>query len=88
MEVKLSKPVLVAPVRLHIHPLCLYCCVQGEHDTFLGDVAASYPCQPVSPQANILWAIGNSSQARLAQSQWKAVLSAALWIKEEHWSAS
>lgn len=43
VKVKLSKAVLVAPVRLHIHPLCLYCCVQGEHDTFLGDVAASYP---------------------------------------------
>lgn len=43
MEVKLSKPVLVAPVKLHIHPLCLYCCVQGEHDTFIGDEDASYP---------------------------------------------
>lgn len=43
VEVKFSKPVLVAPVGMHNHPLCLYCCVQGEHDTFLRDVAASYP---------------------------------------------
>lgn len=63
MEVKLSKPVLVAPVRLHIHLLCLYCCIQGEHDTFLGDVAASYPLSGCVSTGKISWAIGKSSQA-------------------------
>lgn len=95
MEVNLSKPVLVAPVRLRIHPLCLCCCVQGEHDTFLRDVAASYPLSACVSTGKHL--VGHRKEF-LGQAYPKPVegcalsmvvcTSAALWIKEEHLSTS
>lgn len=89
---------LVAPVRLHIHPLCLYCCVQGEHDTFLGDVTASYPLSACVSTGKHLVAHRKEfpSQAYPKPVEGRALhvlsvvvcASAALWIKEKHFSDS
>lgn len=97
VEVKFSKPVLVAPVRMHIHPLCIYCYAQGEHDTFLRDVAASYPLPAcVSTGKHLVGhrkelpsqAYPKPVEGKLLMFSVVACTSAALWIKEEHLSAS